>query len=247
MMKKKPLKVLGFLGATTAATLMGATSASAIVIDNYFSEDAEDGTQTVDASETDDYDAAENDEIFGGTRTVDMTNALEDEDANDTTVIGDGEFEFVTGAADGERTVTVSYEDDDGQNFAEAGSGIGFNEISGSLETGEEDDGLEVTISGNADSTATATVNRFRGDADSLFLSFEDDFEDASDDLLEEVREVDISLTTPDGGEDPFIVGSTEVTDADPVPFNTQSWIGLALLGSWGTWKYWQRKRTQQN
>lgn len=30
------------------------------------------------------------------------------------------------------------------------------------------------------------------------------------------------------------------------VPFNTQSWIGLALLGSWGTWKYWQRKRAQQ-
>ena len=36
-------------------------------------------------------------------------------------------------------------------------------------------------------------------------------------------------------------------TIPQPIPFEAETSIALALLGSWGAWKYWRKRRTQAN
>lgn len=241
-MKHKAIKLLGLVGATTTATLMGGAQASAITIDNWTT------TQNASAAQPSP-ETASGGGIFGGTRTVNLGGALTGTD-NDEVIIQNGTFEFNTGAAGGERTAILSYNDPSGQNFAAAGSGIRFPKVSGFLEdsSGSPGSGFKVTLSDGGSATASANLDARRNNPEEIFFDFQDDFGvgNPSSSFLTSVKDVEISITTPDGGQDPFIEGTAEVT-GEPVPFNTQSWIGLAFLGSWGAWKYWQRKRTQQS
>jgi len=40
---------------------------------------------------------------------------------------------------------------------------------------------------------------------------------------------------------------NSEIPDPSPVPFEAETSIALALLGSWGAWKRWKSRRTAAN
>lgn len=251
--------LLGVVGVTTATTLLGVAEAQAILLIDDWSVDhsvGEGNAETVGSSSDDSLSGGT---IFGGFRGVDMTGA-EGPDSITTagTVLGNvGEsLEFVTGSQTNDRMLRLVYAGNQGgsnsvgdpanssisaTDFLSEGSGILFNRVSGNFKLG-------VTLYNDGSGSATATQDISRTNRQPVFFDFDTDFSyslssgKTQNDLLSNVGGFEFKITElEDGGTNP-VIGNVQV--GEPVPFNAESWIGLALLGTWGSWKY-LKKRNQ--
>ena len=227
-MTQKTLKLLGLVGATTAATLMGANAAHAILIDD-FSENQTVNSNNNLSNDVTDIDSSGNGYI-GGSRTV----TVQGDQPATTVDINNDTFTFDTDPLDSNPLATLTYDSIGGQDLTDGGSAnqLTFGSLSGQGE-------ITVSIENGSNESESFTFDNISSAPDeSLSLS------SFSDSVVENAETVELTFNETTGGTTNL---TTDQVSTTAVPFNTQSWIGLALLGSWGTWKYWQRKRTQQS
>lgn len=227
-MKHKAVKILGLVSATTAATLMGGAQASAILIDDFSQEQGVTSNGDINTDE----DGTDNtgNGYIGSERTVTVQG-----DATDTEVdINNGEFTFDTDPQNSDPVATLTYDNFGTEDLTDGGSSnqLTFKSLSGQGEA-------TVSIENGSQESDSFTFDNLNNPQDeSVSLS------NFSDSVVQNAEEVELTFDEESGGNTNL---TADEVSTEAVPFNTQSWIGLALLGSWGTWKYWQRKRTQQS
>lgn len=232
-MKHKAIKLLGLVGVTTTATLMGGAQASAITIDDF----SQNQTVTSNTSNTTDVTGTDNSGsgYIGGTRTV----TVQGEDPNTIVDINNGAFTFDTDPQDPNPLATLTY-DDGGNGLGGIDLTDGGNSNQLTFESLEGQGEITVSIENGSNESDSFTFSNIPdGQDESLSLN------NFSDSVVKNADTVELTFDETTGGTTNLT--TDQVSTTEPVPFNTQSWIGLAFLGSWGAWKYWQRKRTQQS
>lgn len=259
-MQHKRMKVLGLLGATTVATLFSAGEASAIefALDTFedqqyddtqdlsISRNASSGTtvnQTISDSGTNN--------ILGGERFAELTKtnnggaALDSYTTTGIVLTDENQNNVTNESSDG--TLSLTYDNFSNVDLTGGGTNTGIL-----FETFGSDQGqLTFKISnGNANYSQTedfanATTNG------RLFLSYSDFGASSSD--LQSVDQINLDLSSSGANEDVGLdsIGFVESENSDlpqssnpnPVPFEAETSIGLALLGAWGAWKRWKSKQ----
>ena len=238
-MKHNVGTLLGVVGVTTAATLLGVGEAKAVVL---AIDDFNDGaffetlSPTVGADFTDTQSGLS---VLGGTRTVfsEVTSvgAVNNSNVNVNTTFN--QFNLNEGSGiDLETTIT----------YDAGGSGLGGIDFSG--RSGIEFDtissvGLEanITLTDTNGNTSTSPVASSITGSTTLFKF--SDFTSSGSFNLASIDKVDAVLDSPGAGVSSTI-GNVNAP-MEPVPFEAETSAALLLLGTWGSWKYW-KKRNQQ-
>lgn len=244
-MKHNVGTLLGVLGVTTVATLVGVGEAKAITFIDDFGDKQKlisDGTEGFGS------DGRINRDASPASINID-TNIFGDTDRTLTIL---EEFTFAAGTSD-ELTVTTKLEDGSGTRIAN-------NRFSTLEEAGSETVAQAIYTGDAAGDFSSVTGFSFDVVNDNG-TNVQVDLFDNSDNIIAQAYGVNLGEgrrtinlnNSPDDVYEARVTINAEgkgiaggIQSSEPVPFNTQSWVGLALLGTWGTWKYW-KKRNQCN
>lgn len=231
--------LLGVVGVTTAATLLGVGEAQAIILIDDFSEGAFDETLTAAVGNNFTVTKTGLSSVLGGARTVFSEVTSVTGGGNNSSVnVNTGNKEFNINEGSGVNLETLITYDSDGTGLGgidfSGQSGIRFNTISS---VGLQTDITLTDLSGFTSTLGSSSVTG--GTSVFNFGSFTGDpgFN------LAEINKVEVSLFSEGTGVSSTIAQIDSPPEA--VPFNAESWVGLALLGTWGSWKY-LKKRNQQ-
>lgn len=256
-MKYKGMKLLGLLSATTAATLAGAGEAKAI--DPVALDTFEVSGDEVTASDPTTSSVGSTDEIIGGSREVTLL-------SDDSPSTNETSAQVVNGLLNlqsdnsipdkfaGE--VRLDFDGSDDGSFDNSGLG-GIDLTDGGNNNGikfeAENDPFfadaTVTLFSDNGSFQVDRTKSFEGDS-AIFFDFDTDFSgDTNNFNPGNLSAARITLTADANSQNPTIaaVGATQSiddpVDPEPIPFEAETSIGLALLGAWGSYKYWKRKQ----
>ncbi len=254
-MKYKGMKVLGLLGATTVATLVGAEQASAIVSVDDFSDTDQGVIDNNPFGSDNEADSAafSNSDILGN-------------DQRDLLVKGDSSSDTIQAQVDSSnKNLSISTNSGDSGTFTLTYDGDG--DATSLTKDGFDD--FDITQNGandalffdviDTDTNTNLTINLYSNDGTenaSLTDSFggstgEQQFELSSftDNTgnfdPESVSAIQYEIDVADSGDLGF--QQTGFNSTTAVPFEAETSIALALLGSWGAWKYRKNRRTQSN
>ncbi|MDR9405373.1 MAG: hypothetical protein RI580_18290 [Halothece sp. Uz-M2-17] len=250
-MKHKPMKLLGLLGVTTAATFVGVGEAYAVPVALDTFEVS--SPQVTPSSPTTDVTGSTN-EIIGGSREVELNSG-----AQTSSSVSSGELEVnsdndSTGGTD-IGSVTLYYDGTADGSFVNNTNGLGSLDLTDSgNNTGIKFEVTELFFAEvdmtlyESDGTpfnATKSIN-----GSDIFFEFASDFSgfDATD-----LGAAELTLSGSNASQSPSIgaIGATpsigDPVDPAPVPFEAETSIALALLGGWGAWKRWKTRHAQSN
>jgi len=251
-MKHKPIKFLGVLGVITTATLIGAGEASAIVALDTFDNPSPNLSVTTG---TDNNSAPESGSTMLGderdTIATVTTNPLGGSLSVTTSGNGFSVIDLDTGV---QGTVTYQYDGADGSpslstdgltsiDITEGGDndGLLFNIFSTDLNVA-----FDMTIYSNAGSNSSNLVETFDSSGE-VFFNFAE-FSGNADFTNVSAVQLGISSTNNQAFDTAFTsIAFTPDPNSTPIPFEAETSIALALLGSWGAWKRWKSRRTAAN
>jgi hypothetical protein len=266
MKPNNAMKLLGVVGVTTATAFMGMGEARAIVIVDTF-----DNGQTTLFGNNNQFTDNPN-EILQEQRDIQTTSSGSGQVQTGATQ-GNDEilqvFSFDIGNAD---TVTLNYDGIDGSTgldtsgLGTTGNGIDFDEsgtnqgLKFRLFNPTDQSDLDVTLySKGGSESVNASINLLpsnidSGNSENLFIGFnsggDTQFSTNNNFDFADISAVQIELTTlnnPVGIEAFGAVPDRDTPiDVAAVPFEAETSAALVLLGGWGAWKYWKRRKQQQ-